>query len=798
MSALPFMQKLNAKIRRAVNLNDYSISYRVIAGITIPLLLLLIAGIWSWTASDRVFREVNSVNRERLRLVLLAHRLEKNLLQMQYFITEIYTDSGKNKDVNPFSTTEDFYNDFIIDLDEYERLNLNLNDQAVLHAVDQIREKVKEFYSVGKKMAEAFIHGRMEEGHQAKEQFNESSEFIAFYLEPLLRQERDTISVSMETLVSSMSKLKTGLVFVMLVAIVTSALVGWLLVRSLVPPILAMARQMHVVAEGDLDSTISVIGRDELSEMAKIFNHMIDNLTRSAIATMLQSGNVGAVVREQVRLNEVLDKNSLESMQLSKRVVSENDRLDAQVQQLQKSINQASDNITSVSQSISSLLSKNIAPIVDNANFTSNTVDHMAAAAKQMSSNIGEIHNSLLMVENSVQSVGHEVTDLSNAIQQVRVRCQDASSRSNTAKSQTERTTEVMTSLINRAGKITDIVDIINEIAEQTNMLALNAAIEAAGAGQAGKGFAVVANEVKELARQTAKATLDIAELADSIRESVSGVTGATSELSLIIGKISRINDEIQISIDEQSHSIESIVTSMNRVGMATVDVKYNVEELLKASGEVAQSASLAAKSTKDIASDAEEASTAAIQVAESSRSASSQADSVRNFAGEIYRASAHVQKDMLVSMDLTNLVRASIEYSNVLTRCGQLASDALEAQGRSVRLSKTFWNIQEIKSSHLRIVERVRRAHRGNAAHSVEPLPDIRSCSIPEVFLSGASEITRIHNDFHDLAIDCLKLASSLNVGDNEILKDLEQKIKTMEDTMADLFAALDRNYVA
>ncbi|MBF0436244.1 MAG: HAMP domain-containing protein [Magnetococcales bacterium] len=780
-------------------INNFSIRYRVTAGVILPLLLLLFAGIWSWSASDRVFREVNSVSHERLRLVLLAHRLEKNLLQLQSFITEISLSTNTKNDVNTFNITVDYYNSFIIDLDEYENINRNLNNQQVMQAIDEIREKIKEFYSTGKKMADAFVQGKLEEGYKAKEQFNESSEFIDFYLEPLLRQERDTISNSMETLVSSMSNLKTGLVIVMLVAMVTSALVGWLLVRSLVPPIQEMAKMMHIVAEGNLGSKVPVVGRDELGEMAKIFNYMVENLTKNAIATMLQSGNVGAVVREQVRLNEILNKDSLENMRLSQSVVSENDRLDAQVQQLQSSINQASDNITSVSQSIDILLAKNIVPIAYNANTASNSVDNMAAAAKQMSNNIEEMHNSLLMVENSVQGVGHELVDLSNAIHEVRVRCQDASSRSSTARDQTGKTIDVMTSLINRAGKIADIVEIINEIAEQTNMLALNASIEAAGAGQAGKGFAVVANEVKELARQTAKATLNIAELADGIRESVHSVTDATNDLNIMIGRIAFINDEIQFSVDEQSRFVGNIVINMNHVGQATVDVKHNAEELLKASSEVAQSASLAAQSTRNIATDAEEASTAANHVSESCRSASNQADSVRNFAGDIYSASVHVQKDMLVSMDLTNMLRTSIEYSNVLTRFGQLASDSLETVGRSVQLSKEFWNVQEIKSSHLRIVDMVRRAYQSHPTPHIESLTDISTCSMPESLIADhQSMITQTHKNFHDLAVNCLQFASSLETKNAEAMMIMEQNIKALENTMADLFNALDQDYIS
>lgn len=781
-----------------MNINNYRITYRVTAGVVVPLLLLILAGVWSWSASDRVFREVSKVRHERLQMVLLTQRLEKDLLHMQFFLTEIPLSNEDSKGKDLFSSSKDYYENLIIGLDEYEAFYQKMSDKKNAFSIIEIREKINKFYAVGKKMAEAFVEGRLEDGYVAKEEFNEISEFLDYYLEPMLRQERDAVSASMDTLVVSMSDLKTGLMIVMVVAMVTSALIGWLLVRSLVPPTLAMAKAMQVVADGNLASRVPVIGRDELSTMAKIFNKMVDNLTRNAVATMLQSGNVGAVVREQVRINEILNKDSLENMQISRRVVSENDRLDSQVQQLQKSIDQASDNISSVSQAIDTLLAKNIIPISNNAESASANVNSMASSAEQMSTNVGQIHSSLQLVEDSTQNVGREVADLSLAIQDVRKRCQDASERSSSARDQTEKTVEIMTSLINSAGSIAHIVEVINGIAEQTNMLALNASIEAAGAGEAGKGFAVVANEVKELARQTATATLNIANLADGIRESVGHVTDATNDLNVMIGQIARINDEIAIGMDEQARSVDNIVKSVKHVETATVDVNTNTEQLLSASHEVAQSAAAAAQSTQDIATDAKDAAAAVLQVAQSSRSASSQADSVRSFASDIYSASIHVQKDMLVSMDLTNLVRASIEYSNLLTRYGELASASLEAEGSSVHIDRPFFNVREVKINHLRIMETMRRFHHGKLPESSVVIPDAASCPLTDPLLSRFGEVTKLHKTFHDQAVLCLATATASDSDTTDTRKAMELQIKTTEDSLAALFGALDRAYVS
>ncbi|MGA7996682.1 MAG: methyl-accepting chemotaxis protein [Bradyrhizobium sp.] len=203
--------------------------------------------------------------------------------------------------------------------------------------------------------------------------------------------------------------------------------------------------------------------------------------------------------------------------------------------------------------------------------------DSAASASRAVTDNIQAVAAATEEITSSVNEIGRQVHE-SNRI-------------ASTAVSQAQKTDASIARLSLAAGRINDVVKLIREVAEQTNLLALNATIEAARAGEAGRGFAVVASEVKALATQTAKATAEIdAQVADMQTATAESVA-AIKEIGLTITLISEVSSAIAAAVEQQGAATQEIARNVQQSAQLSTQVAAEVIEVKQGSSETSAAA---------------------------------------------------------------------------------------------------------------------------------------------------------------------------------------------------------------
>ena len=177
----------------------------------------------------------------------------------------------------------------------------------------------------------------------------------------------------------------------------------------------------------------------------------------------------------------------------------------------------------------------------------------------------------------SVDSVAAAAEELSASINDISQQAAHAAGIAGRAVTQARETDGTVQGLAKSAGRIGEVVGLINTIAQQTNLLALNATIEAARAGEAGRGFAVVASEVKSLASQTAKATEEISEQIADIQKVAGEAINAIQTIGGIIGEVNEVATAIAAAVQEQGAATQEITRSTQYAAQGTKNVSDNI-----------------------------------------------------------------------------------------------------------------------------------------------------------------------------------------------------------------------------
>lgn len=306
------------------------------------------------------------------------------------------------------------------------------------------------------------------------------------------------------------------------VGLALACIMGLLLSRMVTRPIAEAVAFTEAVAQGNLTRQMVIQRKDELGRLASSLNTM--------------------VVELRALIGKVVDGSKL--------------------------LTDSSGDLAAVSKQLSI-----------SASSTSQRSSVVTAATEQMNASIQSVSTAMEQSATNVNMVAASTEEMSATITEIASNAEKARCISESAVQKSQMTSEKMAILGESARKIGQVTGTITDISDQINLLALNATIEAARAGEAGKGFAVVANEIKELARQTAEATVDIKSRIREMQSTTSATIDDIEEVTQVIADVSAVVHTIASAVEEQSAASSEIAGNIAEASQGIHEVNENMAQ---------------------------------------------------------------------------------------------------------------------------------------------------------------------------------------------------------------------------
>ncbi|MGI6101022.1 MAG: HAMP domain-containing protein [Firmicutes bacterium] len=455
-------------------------------------------------------------------------------------------------------------------------------------------------------------------------------------LEEMLGSDQEMLRADSHKLAQNISRI---LAWGIAIALAVQLLFSFFVTRSVTIPIRRMVEALRDISEGEGDLTrhLSVASKDELGEMAKWFNVFVDKLA--------------AVIREVAIAGTEVEEGASQLADVANEQADSTNQIVTAIAEIATGINEQNRGRSTTRESVQQLVSA-IDQVARGAQEQAAEVEKTSTLADIMAKDVQE-------AADAVRSIGEE----SRANRDRALRGTEAVgtvvSGMRSIKDGVDQALTSVAELESGSRQIEEILSVINDIADQTNLLALNAAIEAARAGEAGKGFAVVADEVRRLAERSTQSTSEIAAIIEGLGQSINQTVHAVESngrlvdegVNLAVGA-EKILKEIASGADTVDASVNDLETLIERLSQrskavsdamanaaaiteessaAAEEMAANVDDIMRLIDEIANVSDQIAARSDEVASSAQQQSAA---IEEVSSSASTLAGAATKLAG--------------------------------------------------------------------------------------------------------------------------------------------------------------------
>lgn len=374
-------------------------------------------------------------------------------------------------------------------------------------------------------------------------------------------------------------------ILIISVFIVIGIIVSYVIVLSITKPLKRLILMTEKVSDGDLTQTFEIKNKDEIGQLGESFNKMI------------------------LSLRDIIQHVSEKSAQLA----AASEQLNASSEQN----NSATEQVATAIQHVAAGMDKQ----TDMSNESTQTVREMSAGIQSIMENAQNVSKTSMEAADAVAGGESAITLSIQQMENINGTVQDLGS--------------VIHALGDRSKEISQIINVISDIAGQTNLLALNAAIEAARAGEQGKGFAVVADEVRKLAEQSAKSTETIRHLISSIQSDTDSAVHAMDKGTKAVEKGIEIVNDAGTSFRKIQAFVDNVTSQIQEVSASVQQMNHGVENVVEIVTEIEEIAKTSAQESQEVSAATEEQLASMQEIAASATSLSYMAEELQESIGK-------------------------------------------------------------------------------------------------------------------------------------------------------------------
>lgn len=610
-------------------LTNLKIGSRLTAGFAIVICVFLAAMSVVLYFQKETLQAAQQIQRESLPFALIADEMVLDVTQVQQFLQ----DAAATHNRDSFGEADKYAQDFKKNSAKFRAMFEKEQDAEALKQLTDIDKKFDAFYDLGKKMTEIYITKGIAAGNELMGDFDERSTELGEVLGALRQVQVDEANTMADNIVQGSTHSRNALLLGGAIGLLLGALISYWVTSTIVKPVTQLQSAMEdIEAKGDFSQRVRIQSGDQIGAMAKSFNALLDAQQKaiaevsSVVGQMAEgdfSGRVhadlkGDLLRMKNAVNESVDAIQTTMRGLNKVMLAlYNGQFDVQSNTQGKGeFKQALDQASLAMSAMQSMLGEigEVMRAVSQSNLTirvegdgrgelaflkenlntslyalAGTMKaihlnsrQVATAASEFTTAIGQIADGAQNQKHAMRQVLAALTQTTSAVMDVARNTAEASVKSRAAidlvksgQSKMDIMIEVVNNIAANSQKINKITEVIESIANKTNLLSLNAAIEAARAGEHGKGFSVVAEEVGKLASSSAESTQQITML----------VQEAATEAARAVETVKQVADDmcnIEASANATDGMLERISAAMEQQSAAVEEINANVGSLDK------------------------------------------------------------------------------------------------------------------------------------------------------------------------------------------------------------------------